>query len=74
MSERKIKIVVALRSEILVTRLYFVTPAFDGPEERKCEDVLEFDIKGNHGRKRNLERSGDNSTFIYLASFEDEGR
>ena len=47
--------VVALRSEMLVARLYFTTPTFDGPEERIYEDELEFGIRGDYRRRKDLE-------------------
>ena len=72
MLERKIEIIVALRNEILVVRPYFITPVFDRPEERIREGMLEFDIRGNYKRRRDLKRPSDNHTLIYLAFFKDE--
>ena len=43
--------VVTLRSETLVARLRFDTPAFNEPEERISEEVPEFDIRGNYEGK-----------------------
>ena len=59
---------VALRSEVLVVRPRFTTPAFDGPEERIREDVPEFDIKGNYEGGRNQEQSNGDYTRIYIPS------